>query len=89
MIDKPYRRGETPGERGNIMKYLMIEGRREGYSPDQISGTMTVDELMDYLSQFAGDTPVILNNDNGYTYGSITYSSFEDCDWEDDEDDDD
>ena len=49
---------------------------------------------MDYLSQFDEDTPVILNNDNGYTYGSIDYNSFEDGnfdengDREDDEDED-
>jgi len=70
------------------MKYLMIEGRREGYGPDQLRKTMTVGELMDYLSQFDEDTPVILNNDNGYTYGSITDSSFEDGNREDDEDED-
>ena len=76
------------------MKYLMIEGRREGYGPDQLRRTMTVGELIDYISQFDDDTPVILNNDNGYTYGSITDSSFEearfsDCgEREDDEDDD-
>lgn len=58
------------------MLYLMIEGRREGYGPDQLRRTMTVGELMDYLSQFDEDTPVILNNDGGYTYGSITESSF-------------
>ena len=60
------------------MTYLMIEGRREGYGPDQLRKTMTVGELMDYLSQFDEETPVILNNDNGYTYGSITYDSFMD-----------
>ena len=66
------------------MKYLMIEGRREGYGPDQLRKTMTVGELMDYLSQFDEDTPVILNNDNGYTYGSITYESFEDGNFDED-----
>lgn len=64
------------------MTYLMIEGRREGYGPDQLRTTMTVGELMDYLSQFDEDTPVILNNDNGYTYGSITYDSFKDADFD-------
>ena len=66
------------------MKYLMIEGRREGYGPDQLRRTMTVGELMDYLSQFDEDMPVILNNDNGYTYGSITYESFEDGNFDED-----
>ena len=62
--------------------YLMIEGRREGYGPDQLRETMTVMELIEYLEQFDGDLPVVLNNDNGYTYGSITYSSFEEADFD-------
>lgn len=66
------------------MMYLMIEGRREGYGPDQLRKTMTVGELMDYLSQFDEETPVILNNDNGYTYGSITYDSFMDGNFDED-----
>ena len=61
------------------MDYLMIEGRREGYGPSKLHRTMTVGELIDYLSQFDEDTLVILNNDNGYTYGSITDSSFEEA----------
>lgn len=28
-------------------------------------------ELIEYLEQFDGDLPVYLNNDNGYTFGSI------------------
>ena len=66
------------------MTYLMIEGRREGYGPDQLRKTMTVGELMDYLSQFDEETPVILSNDNGYTYGSITYDSFMDGNFDED-----
>lgn len=38
---------------------------------------MTVAELMEYLEQFDEDAEVYLKNDNGYTYGSITTSSFE------------
>ena len=55
---------------------ITIEGRREGYAPDQIKYTMTVGELIDYLSQFDEDSPVMLDNDNGHTYGSISYDSF-------------
>lgn len=65
---------------------LMIEGRREWYSPEQITDTMTVGELIEYLKQFDEDTKVMIDNDNGYTYGSITCSSFKE-DYEDDEDD--
>lgn len=63
---------------------LFIEGRRTGYSPEQIKDTMTVGELINYLSDFDEDMPVMLKNDNGYTYGSITYESFEESDEESD-----
>lgn len=59
------------------MKALYIEGRRNGYSPEQCGNTMTVAELMAYLEQFDEDTPVYIQNDNGYTYGSIDFNSFE------------
>lgn len=65
---------------------LTIDGRREGYSPDQIRSTMTVGELIDYLSQYDEDTPVMINSDNGYTYGSINYDSFREESEEDEED---
>ena len=64
---------------------LTIDGRREGYAPDQISGTMTVGELINFLSDYDEDTPIMINNDNGYTYGSISWSSFRDEEMEDDE----
>jgi len=56
---------------------LFIEGRREGYGTDQIRKTMTVGELRSWLEDYDEDMPVMLRNDNGYTYGSITRSSFE------------
>lgn len=60
------------------MKKLYIEGRRDGYSPEQCGSTMTVAELISYLEQFDEDVKVYLSNDNGYTYGSITDLSFSD-----------
>ena len=56
---------------------VYIEGRRNGYSPEQCGRTMTVGDLIAYLEQFEEDAEVYLNNDNGYTFGSITESSFE------------
>lgn len=50
---------------------MFIEGNRNGYDPDQCGKTMTVGELIEYLSEFDEDRPVYLRNDNGYTYGSI------------------
>lgn len=33
--------------------------------------TMTVGDLIDYLSEFDEDRRVFLRNDNGYTYGIV------------------
>lgn len=33
---------------------------------------MTVGELIEFLQGYYEELPVYLNNDNGYTYGSIT-----------------
>ena len=59
------------------MKKLFIEGRRNGYSPDQCGETMTVKEMIEWLEQFDEDTQLFLINDGGYTYGSITERSFQ------------
>lgn len=59
------------------MKAIYIEGRRDGYSPKQCGNTMTVGQLIEYLSMYNEDTKVYLKNDNGYTYGSIDEYSFE------------
>ena len=60
---------------------LTIDGRRTGYTINQVltyENTLTVGELKEYLEGFDDDTPVLINNDNGYTYGEITYDSFKD-----------
>ena len=54
------------------MKALFIDGKRNGYSPEQCGLTLTVGELIEVLQQYDEDRPVYLRNDNGYTYGSIT-----------------
>lgn len=59
-----------------MIKALYIEGRRTGYEPEQCKNTMTVGELIDFLSGYPEDLKVYLRNDNGYTYGEINYSSF-------------
>lgn len=56
---------------------ILIEGVRTGYSPEQVGSTMTVGELIEYLQEYDEDTPVMLCNDNGYTYGGITWGSIE------------
>lgn len=68
--------------------YLFIEGRRDGYTPGQCYSTMTVGELIEKLQEYNEETLVYLNNDNGYTYGSIDFASFEEgnsSDFDDDE----
>ena len=71
---------------------LFINGKRNGYSPEQCGRTLTVGELIDILQGYDEDMKVYLENDNGYTYGSITdYDIYEDDDdeeeWEDEDED--
>lgn len=53
------------------MTRIIIEAEREAYSPNQIDSTMTVGELMSFLSDFDEDTPIIFSHDRGYTYGAL------------------
>jgi len=67
------------------MKKLIINAKRNGYSPDQYGQSMTVLELMAYLEQFDEEAQVFLSHDNGYTYGSITEQDFpDDVDYDED-----
>lgn len=65
------------------MNVLYIEGRRNGYGPDQCGRTMTVSEMIDFLSQFDGDLPIYLNNYSCYTFGNIDEDSFSECEHDD------
>lgn len=66
------------------MEVLFINGNRNGYSPKQCGKTMTVGELIEQLCEYDEDTPVYLNNDNGYTYGSINEDDLTLDDYEED-----
>ena len=70
------------------MAKVFIEGRRDGYSPEQCGKTMTVGELIAYLENFDEDAKIYLENDGGYTYGYIIKGSFREVEDEDEEDDD-
>lgn len=72
------------------MKVLKIEANREGYSIDQVSETMTVKELIEFLQEFDEDSLVYLSHDRGFTFGGMTYDCFEEevYDSEDDASDD-
>ena len=64
---------------------LFLEGNRNGYSPEQCGRTMTVGEMIEWLSQFNDDTSVYLRNDRGYTYGSIRENDFSEEDFDEEE----
>ena len=68
-----------------MKNYLTIKTHKNGYRVEQCGHTLTIAELIDYLSQWDDNTSVYLSNDNGYTYGSI---SFEDINSEEVNDDD-
>jgi hypothetical protein len=51
---------------------VYINGTRNGYDEEQTGETMTVKELIEFLSQYEDEEKVYLMNDGGYTYGSIT-----------------
>lgn len=61
------------------MEKLIYNTFREGYGIDQIRRTMTIGELISFLSDFDGDTPIYLSFDSGYTYGGITENRFGGC----------
>ena len=64
---------------------LFINTKREGYSPEQCGGTITVRKLRELLEIYDDNTRIYLKNDNGYTYGSITKWQIEEGDEEEDD----
>ena len=57
-------------------KILFLDGNRTGYSVEQCGTTMTVGQLMEFLSDMDEGTQVFLRNDNGYTFGHVRESDF-------------
>ena len=55
---------------------LIINTTRSGYNPSQCYSTMTVGELIEFLSQYDPDTKVYTGHDNQYTFGEIRESQF-------------
>lgn len=57
------------------MEVAVIEAQRAGYSIGQVAGrAITAGEMIEWLQQFDKDSPVIVSNDNGYTYGPVRHS---------------
>lgn len=69
------------------MTKILLETNRRGYSTDQIHSTLTVGELIGYLEQFDEDSKVYFSNDNGYTYGGLSWDCIIDEEEEEDSDD--
>ena len=66
---------------------IFIEGRRDDYSAMAlVDRTMTVGQLIDVLNGYDEDTPVLLNNDNGYTFGMIDEDTISEDEVDEDED---
>ena len=66
-------------------EYITIETHRSGYGVDQCGRTLSVGELIDYLSQWDDETPVYFSNDNGYTYGSMNFDDIDSRTMDEDE----
>ena len=66
---------------------LVINIERDGYAPNQIYNTMTVEELIDELKNYPDDMQVYVGNDRHYTFSGITESCFEEYVDEDDYED--
>lgn len=64
---------------------LIMNTTRSGYSPSQCYSTMTVGELIEFLSQYDPDTKIYTGHDRKYTFGEIRESQFEEY-YEEDED---
>lgn len=55
---------------------VIIDTLREGYDVTQSHGTMTVEELIEFLQDFNADDKIYLSFDRGYTYGGLRYEMF-------------
>ena len=54
------------------MEVAVIRATRDGYSIEQVvKKAITVKELIAWLRQFDEESPIVISNDNGYTYGPI------------------
>ena len=51
---------------------VYLNTSREGYSPEQLTDTITVGELVEHLTNnYDESDQVFFRNDNGYTYGTL------------------
>lgn len=66
---------------------ILLNTKRTGYSVNQIldnKHTLTVGELMDHLSDFDPDSPILFSNDNGYTFGELNHNTIDEVEIDND-----
>ena len=66
---------------------ILLNTKRTGYSVNQILDnkyTLTVQELIDCLSDFDPDSPILFSNDNGYTFGELNDYTIDEIEIEND-----
>ena len=63
---------------------VIMQVRRNGYSPQQCGKTMTVGELLELLEGFDEEEKIYTSHDNGYTFGEVCERDFDSQDEEDD-----
>lgn len=75
------------------MNCIVINARKDEYAAKEVTGTMTVRQLIEYLEQFNPSTPIMVGNDpqggsfGWYTYGEITRDQIYEYTEEDEEED--
>ena len=71
--------------KANTETAILLYTKRTGYSIKQVldkTSTLTVQELIDYLSDFDPESPILFSNDNNYTFGEIDEESFDEIEIE-------
>lgn len=72
------------------MRYVIFQTSRKGYSAQQAEEwdtALTVRELINVLQGYPQDEKVYFDNDDGYTYGSVTEDCIDEEEYEEEEDD--
>ena len=70
------------------MEYVTLKTNIQGYAPDQCGNTMTVQELIDQLSEFNPDAKVYFCEEGFHTtkYGSVNEWSLDlDCNYDEED----
>lgn len=67
---------------------ISLDAKRTAYNVcEAAQRTCTVGQLIEFLSQFNSESPIVLSHDEGYTFGEISldYGSFSETEYDDDE----